>query len=404
MRKLLFISHRLPFPPDKGEKIRAWHMLQRLARHFEIHLACLSLSGEEAAAAQSAELTGLCASVAAPLASRGARLRGTLAGLRPGRPLMPAYYHLPALQRRIDTLRAAHDFDAIVIYTVAMAPYVLGYGRAALPPRPRIVLDAVDIDSEKWADYAATAGFPQNLFWAREARTLLAYERRVAARAHATLFVSDAEAARFVALAPECAARVRAVGNGVDLAYFDPAQGFASPYRPGTRNLLFSGTMNYWPNVDAVQWFAQEILPGLCARHPDLQFTIAGADPADAVKALAANPRITVTGRVADMRPYLAHADAAVAPLRIARGIQNKVLEAMSMARPVVATEEAATGILAGHGQDLLVADGAAPFAAAIGAILRGDYPKLGEQARAAVERSYSWEHQLSPLEALVLG
>lgn len=400
--KLLFLSHRLPYPPDKGEKIRAWHILRFLAPRFDVHLGSLCFSEEERDAAAAPALRALCRDVHAPRITRGQRIFALLGGMRPGLPLMPAYYHLPALQNWVRTTLAAGDFAVIFIYTAAMAPYVLGAGMAAARGRACVLLDAVDINSEKWAEYASTSPFPKNLFWAREARTLLAYERHVAARADATFFVTAAETARFTSLAPECAGRVHSIENGVDTAYFDPAIIHPNPYAPGSRNLIFSGTMNYWPNQDAAVFFARQIMPGLRARHPDLCLTIAGADPSEAVRALASLPGVQVTGRVADMRPYLAHADAAVCPLRIARGIQNKVLEAMAMARPVVASPQAFEGVDARPGRDLLLAADDAAFATHVGDILAGAHAQMGAQAREAVLTRYAWDATLSPLDGFL--
>jgi sugar transferase (PEP-CTERM/EpsH1 system associated) len=238
--------------------------------------------------------------------------------------------------------------------------------------------------------------------WAREARTLLAFERRAAAAFDRTIFVSAEERARFVELAPEAAATTDWVANGVDLARFDPARPSPSPYQGSTPMLVFTGTMSYRPNIEAVTWFAREVLPALRAARPEAPpgFAIVGAAPAPAVLALRALPGVIVTGPVPDVRPWIAHAAAAVAPLRIARGIQNKVLEAMAMARPVIASPEAFEGLAATPGRDLLVADGATATLAAIGAVLDGAHPGLGAAARAAVRAGHDWPAALRRLDA----
>jgi len=387
-RDLVFLSHCMPYPPDKGEKIRAWNILQYLARHFHVHLGCVVPNPADMA--HLPVLQDLCASVGAFRIDTGSQRLRALMRMRPGRPLMPDCYTSPALRRWVDATAARHDPSLIYIYTAAMAPH-------ALHVPIRKWLDAVDIDSEKWAEYATTARFPMRAVWAREGRTLLAYERHVARNCAATFFVSQPEAARFAALAPESAATITFVENGVDLDRFSPACHLASPFPSPGPNLVFTGHMDYRPNVDAVTWFAQDILPRLAE---PAQFWIVGANPSAETRSLAALPGVHVTGRVADTRPYLAHADVCVCPLRIARGIQNKVLEAMAMGRPVVASRAAFQGVRAEAGRDLLVADDAAGFARAIGEAMV-NAGELGANARRVMESAYAWDSVLAKLANL---
>jgi sugar transferase (PEP-CTERM/EpsH1 system associated) len=397
MPRLLFLAHRIPYPPDKGEKIRAWHMLDHLAHRWEVELGCLVDDPRDLD-----HVTMLRARFAHVEAHqvRGRWQAGAraLARLRPGLPLTLGWFHDPGLAAWVRRGLAERRWDAAFVYSSAMAPYLMG----PQAPRPgfRRVLDMVDVDSAKWAAYAAGAALPMRLVWAREARTLLALERRAARAFDRTLFVSAEEARHFLGLAPDCAGRVDWVENGVDLARFDPAQDWPNPYPAGAVPIVFTGTMGYRPNVEAVAWFAGSVLPALRARHPSAAFWIVGANPAPAVQALARRPGVHVTGSVPDVRPFLAHAAAAVAPLRIARGIQNKVLEAMAMARPVVATPEAFAGVRATPGRDLLVADGAEDFAAAVASVLAGAHPGLGAAARAAVAAGHDWRATLARLDA----
>lgn len=401
MPRLLFLAHRIPYPPDKGEKIRAWHMLDHLAATWEVELGCLVDDPRDLG-----HLPGLRARFAHVEAhqvrGRWQAAARALARLRPGLPLSLGWFHDPALAAWVRRGLAARRWDAAVVYSSAMAPYVMG--PRAHRPGFRRVLDMVDVDSAKWQAYAAGAAPPMRLVWAREAHTLLALERRAALDFDRTLFVSEEEARHFVSLAPDCAGKVDWVENGVDLTRFDPAEPKPSPYPEGAVPIVFTGTMGYRPNIEAVVWFAESVLPRLRERTPAPSFWIVGANPAPAVQTLARLPGVHVTGTVPDVRPYLAHAAVAVAPLRIARGIQNKVLEAMAMARPVVATTAAFEGVRAVPGRDLLVAEGPEATASAVAAVLDGAHPGLGEAARAAVRAAHDWAATLRRLDAVLLA
>jgi sugar transferase (PEP-CTERM/EpsH1 system associated) len=263
------------------------------------------------------------------------------------------------------------------------------------------VLDMVDIDSEKWRAYAAADPWPARMLYRREADALFAFERRAVLAFDKTLFVSEPEASRFASLAPECSDRIGWLENGVDLDRFSPARSYPSPFSGGGRNIVFTGTMDYRPNIDAVRWFADAVLPLLRQEQPPIHFHIVGARPDRQVLRLGRMAGIHVTGRVDDVRPFLAHADLAVAPLRIARGIQNKVLEAMAMARPVLASPEAFEGVRAKPGRDLLVCAGAEEMRQRILEVMRGRHPGLGAAARVAVERGHHWSATLPQLDEL---
>jgi sugar transferase (PEP-CTERM/EpsH1 system associated) len=392
MQELLFLAHRFPYPPDKGEKIRSWNMIRHLAERWRVHLGCLSVDGEDARHLDA--VRAVCGEVASfPVSPRGQKIRALLK-LRPGRPLMVDYYGHAGLAAWVRQMLAERPVSLGFAYSTPMAQYFEG---ARLP----WVLDMVDVDSEKFAAYAAEGGFPMRHVWAREARTLLAYEARAVGRADLSLLVSEAECRRFAALAPQTAGRVFAVQNGVDLDYFHPGHAFARPWDNAAPRLVFTGHMDYPPNAEAAIWFAGQVMPLLRRLHPAPRFVVVGANPLPAVQALA-GPDIQVTGRVEDVRPYVAHAAACVAPLRIARGIQNKVLEAMAMGRPVVASAQAFEGVAAQPGRDLLVAEGAEAMAEAVGAVLAGRHPALPEAARAAMEASYAWAAALARLDDLM--
>ncbi|MGD9944816.1 MAG: TIGR03087 family PEP-CTERM/XrtA system glycosyltransferase [Burkholderiaceae bacterium] len=391
----MLLAHRIPFPPDKGDKIRSYHLLRHLARRYDVHLAAFVDDPRDRR--HEGRLRELCTDLfLAPIDPRWRRL-ASLSALLSREPLSLRFFADRRLQAWVDQTLARQPFDAVVTYSSTMARFVAGPAYESL----NRIADFIDVDSEKWAQYARTSRWPGSWIYGREARTLLAYERRIAARFHRTLFVSAAEAQLFVERAPECAGRVGYFSNGVDTDYFDPAiaQADPDPYPAGGPVAVFTGAMDYRPNIEAVQWFAEEILPLLRRSSPQARFYIVGSNPARAVRQLAEADGVTVTGRVEDVRPYLRHAQAVVAPLRIARGIQNKVLEAMAMSRPVVSTAAAAEGIdpqgQAIHG----IADSPQAFA---DATARAFEAGVQERARALVVQSFSWESHLRQLDTLI--
>jgi sugar transferase (PEP-CTERM/EpsH1 system associated) len=393
MRELLFLAHRIPYPPDKGDKIRAWNVFRHLACTHRIHLGCFI--DDPADREHIATLAARCADLACfELRPRLQRMKALLR-TRPGRPLSLGYFQDNRLQRWVDRKLSTGRIDSVYVFSSAMADYAMH------APGVRRILDMVDVDSEKWSAYAAAARFPARSIWAREARTLLAFERQAAAQFDFSLFVSKQEWQRFVALAPETAKRTGWVSNGVDLDYFSPSWRFDPPFAGEGADLVFTGRMDYPPNIEAVRWFAREVLPDLRRRVPVARFWIVGAAPAAEVRALADLPGVQVTGRVPDTRPYLAAADVVVAPLRIGRGIQNKLLEAMAMARPVVATPEAFQGVQAEPDKDILLAAGTDATVQRILEVLGGRHATLGDAARRAVAASHQWSATLRPLDRL---
>ena len=389
MEDLLFLCHRLPLPPDRGDRIRMTHVLRHLAGSFRVHLGCLIDTPD--AAPYLPQLRALCASVAAIPAAPLTRAVRAAARLRPGQALSSGWFAHPELDRYVDATTARVHPVATYIYGATMFP--------ARPPGAAI-LDMVECDSDKWDARAASGAGPVRALWRREARALRALEATAARRARATLFVSAADAEAFRARHPDLGATIDHVENGVDAAYFSPSHRFPSPFAAPGPHIVFTASFDYWPNDEAARWFAAEVLPRLRGR-PVLH--LVGAAPSAALRRLARAPDIAVTGRVADIRPYLAYADLAVAPLLWARGLQNKVLEAMAMGRPTVVSGAAFQGLRAEPGRDLLVADGAAAMAAAIGAVLDGAHPGLGAAGRDCVASGYGWATTLGRLDA-VLG
>lgn len=395
---ILFLAHRIPYPPDKGDKIRSWHLLKYLAERATVHLA--AFVDDEADMAHAEKLRSVCGDVLLQPLKPSQRWRRGLRGLVKGEALSLAFYYDPAVVAWIKQVQRRHRIGGILAFSSQMAPYALPHlgGR-------RSVMDFVDVDSEKWRQYAEEA--PRGLkkaIYGREARLLRAFEKHVTRQFNASLFVSEAEAAVFRKLAGSYAHSVTALNNGVDYRNFDPQAAFA-PLPPAVGpTVLFSGAMDYRPNIDAVIWFAAEVWPKLRDAQPKARFKIVGSKPAAEVKRLGEDDGIIVTGRVEDMRPHIAGADVCVAPLRIARGVQNKVLEAMAMARPIVATTPAFEGIDAVPGVHLDVADRPDDIAARILELLadRGRARAMGTAARHRVIERYDWDANLSVLDGLL--
>lgn len=388
----LFLAHRIPFPPDKGDKIRSWHMLRHLAQRGPVYLGCFY--DDPADAQHIPFLRTVCADVLAlPISPLVQKIRALPALLGQGS-LSCAYYRDARLARWVDMVLDAGNADLAFVFSTAMAPYVI---EADQLPR---MLDMVDVDSAKWSALGAQRRGPMGALLRREAQALARFERRCAERFDHTLLVSPDEVACFADIAGPLAARVTPLSNGVDTDYFAPAADRVSPFADARPRIVFTGAMDYEPNVDAVTWLVREVLPLVePARRPAL--AIVGSRPSRAVQALRSDD-VQVTGRVDDVRPYLQFAQGVVAPMRIARGIQNKVLEGMAMARPVLVTKAALEGLEAQPGRDVLLADEASELAARIAELAGGAHQELGPVARGHVLARYGWSQRLSLLDELL--
>jgi sugar transferase (PEP-CTERM/EpsH1 system associated) len=396
-RDLLFLCHRIPYPPDKGDKIRSYHWLRALASAYRVHLA--AFVDDPADWVHRPQVEALCAScLLLPLRPAAAKLR-SLMGLATGEPLSLPYYRDPRLARWLEELRSRRGIGRVVVYSSAMAQYAAKSEWA----KARRVIDFVDVDSDKWRQYAQARRGPMRWVYAREAAKLETFDLAMARVFDASLFVSPVEAQWFRDRLGAGAERVTYVDNGVDAVFFDPGLAGSSPYPPGVRAVVFTGAMDYWANAEAVTWFCREVWPRVLAEEPRAVFYIVGSRPGEAVQALASEA-VVVTGRVPDVRPYLGHADAVVVPMRIARGIQNKVLEGMAMARPVIVSSKGLEGISARHGQEVLVADEAEDVSRCLCDVLRHGAHGVGLAARETVRRDYAWEGNARRLLDLVEG
>lgn len=416
-KRVLMLTHRMPYPPDRGDRIRSWHMLKRLARHFDVSIACTS---DEPAWLQHHQLLSTIAKRVAiqPISLRYSKVKAVKAAVL-GRTFTEDFYYRPWLANTILQWHEQAPFDAVLTFCSGMIRYARlltggrpreGVGSEAsiesgqrsprvLPAVPVHVLDLVDVDSVKWRSYARNSRPPMRWVYRTEANRL----RRIEAGEHdhfdAVAVVSEAEAEAYRQHVGDHPG-LMVVGNGVDMNYFHPLPDCDS------QAIVFVGVLNYAPNADGVSWFVRHVLSALRERVPGAKLLIVGRHPTPQVEELGQQAGVEVVGSVSDVREYMMKASAVIAPLLLARGVQNKVLEAMSSARPVVCSSSAAQGIEAVDGQHLLVADQPQQWVEQLQRVLT-DKPlrqKLGQAARRHVEERYGWEERLTPLVEALMG
>lgn len=396
----LFLAHRIPFPPDRGDKMRSFHMLKALARLGPVHLIAFTDDARDEELA-----SGLDRYTASRLLVRR-NIAAPVAGLRAlagGVPYSLASFDHPRIAARVAALLDSGAIDRIFVFSGQMAQYVPAAWLG------RTIVDFGDVDSAKFGDYAAASArlSPMRAVYAREDRELARFEAQVARHAARSLFVSRAEADLFRARSGLGEEKVAAVDNGIDMEFYDPAAVVPpADIADDGPLIVFTGQMDYRPNIEAVDRFARQVLPRLRINVPGARFAVVGRHPASRVCALDRLDGIIVTGAVDDVRSWLAAADVVVAPLQIARGVQNKVLEAMAMAKPVVVSPAAAQGIDAHDGEHFIVADSAGEQADSVAALIADPARALsiGQAARARVEERYDWAATLTPLAAILTG
>ena len=387
--RIFFICRRVPFPPDRGDKITTYNEIRHLSTKHEVHVFCLADGTHDLD-----NIPGLrryAKSVTAvPVIGWKSQLRALNAMLA-GKPLSVAALHEAKLHDAVTRKFAELQPDLIIVYSCNVAQYAEHF-----PQVPRIMQFA-ELDSSRWGQFARRSRLPMRSVYALEERRFFAYERHIARTFSHALVCTRAEQRDFERLIP--GVPVSLVGNGVDLDYFR-SRGVAK--RPGS--IVFTGVMDYFPNVDAVMWFCDKILPIVQQQIPEAGLTICGSRPAAPVRRLANRRGVTVTGRVPDTRPYLDGAEVFVAPMRMARGIQNKLLEALAMGLPCVASVAAATGTVVQDGEGILAADDPEEFAQLVVRVLRDGAFRaaMARKARAAAEANYRWEAQLACLDHVI--
>jgi sugar transferase (PEP-CTERM/EpsH1 system associated) len=390
----LYLVHRLPYPPNKGDKVRSYHLLKHLLQTHRVFLGTFIDDPDDEQHLPT--LLSLCPDIHVERISPRLAKVASLASLLKGEALTLGYYRSSGLQAWVQQISQQHALEASLVFSSSMAQYA----QPLLPAVPMLV-DFVDVDSAKWTQYAPDHRWPMSWLYRREGQELLRCERQVAMQARQSFFVTPNECELFLGLAPETRGRVQTLSNGVDAEFFQPDPARSSPFHAGELPIVFTGAMDYWPNIDGVSWFVRDMLPALRERWPRARFYIVGRSPSEAVRSLAADD-VVVTGTVPDVRPYLQHARAVVAPLRVARGIQNKILEAMAMGQPVVTVSSCAEAIGAQPAQGLLRADSSSFFVEALNGLLADPEKtcQIGSEAREFVLASFSWQAHLAGLDA----
>jgi polysaccharide biosynthesis protein PslH len=399
--KILFLCHRIPFPPDKGDKIRSFNELVYLSKQHEIHLA--TILDRESDNEYIKTLGKYCKRVFAVRFNRKIRL---LKSLISGKPFSISNFYCRDLQEFVDETLGKNNIDAVICYCSSMAEYIfnnLKYRNKQLK-NLKLIMDFVDLDSDKWLQFSRYASFPANLIYRLENKRLLRYEVEVNKRFDHSIFVSDREVDAFKEFQP-IGPNVHVIPNGVDYSYFSPGKReYPSLTIDSEPVIVFTGVMDYFANEDGVRWFCERIFSKIRSCFRKAQFYIVGNRPTNRVRRLSSIPGVHVTGYVEDIRKYYWMADICVTPLRIARGLQNKVLEAMSTGNTVVASSNASEGIICHKDQDIIIADDEESFSQAVIDLLQdGDRRRdLGLRAMENIRQNYSWDRNLAKFDQIL--
>jgi sugar transferase (PEP-CTERM/EpsH1 system associated) len=389
---ILYLVHRLPYPPDKGDRIRTFHLLRSLSHRARVHLACLA--DEPPADGAVAALRRYCERVAVIRLGRWGRRARILGALARGRTATEGAFSAPALHATLRRWAHQTRFHAALASASSMVPYLRMTELRHVPA----VIDLIDVDSQKWLDYAEADRGLRAWLYRTEGRRLRRLEQGLPDWARAVTLVSAAEAELYLRMRPGASAY--AIPNGVDLDAFRPGSGPVAV----EQGCVFVGALDYRPNVDGASWFCRAVWPEIRRRHPRATLALVGRRPTPEVRRLARAPGVEVVGQVPDVRPYVDKAAVALAPLRIARGIQNKVLEALAMGKAVVASPQALVGLQMVPGVHALAASTPREWAEAVSRLLSDESlrRRFGVAGRGYVEEHHRWETCLEPFGALL--
>ncbi len=390
MKNLLFLVHRIPYPPNKGDKIRSYNFLKGLADHYNIHLAAFIDDPDDwQYVTKVNDLTDT--SLFVKLNSPVAKIK-SFSGLLTNKALSLPYYQSNRVQNWVDKTITEKNIEKVFIYSSVMAQYI------DKDTHLNVTVDFVDVDSDKWLQYSKKTSWPMSWVYRREAGLLLDYDRQVAKNTRKSIFVSEQESLLFKKLFVTKTDKISYVNNGVDIDFFEPYGQYQTPYGDEKSIIVFTGAMDYWANIDAVMWFTENIFPLIKQYCSTAKFYIVGSNPAKKVMQLAAIEGVEVTGRVDDIRPFLLFSNVVVTPLLIARGIQNKILEAMAMGKVIVTTPQAIEGITVDN-QEVYITGEVSAFAKQVVAILNNiEVSYCSEVNRDFVTKNYGWSSNLKRL------
>ena len=387
--RILLLAHRFPYPPTFGSKVRTFNVIRHLAKSHE--LTVLSLARSRGELEEAAGIAPFCHEHRAFPVRNLVQAAKIAATLPTSVTASEAFFHSRAMQREIDAQLANKSFDFVFANCSAVGRYV--ERQRGIP----MLMDFCDVDSRKWADYVAHKPWPLSLGYRWEAWRMAAAERRLSRRFDQITVATPGEAQTLAQIG--VSERVDWFVNGVDVDYFRPS---TSPHDPDL--ITFVGRMDYFPNEQCMVDFCAGVWPRLRQARPALQLQIVGAAPTARVRALARVPGVTVTGSVPDVRPYVQRSALTVAPLTIARGTQNKILEAMAMEVPVVASSVAAAGVDAVAGEHLLAADTPQEVCAAVLRLLDdpAERARLAQAGRARVLSHHAWPSAMKRLDGII--
>ena len=396
MSNLLYLVHRIPYPPDKGDKIRSFNLLRHLSKEYSIYLGGFVDQSKDWDYVD--EVEEYCSEVyLRPIRNWRSILSAALSLVR-RRSLSVSYYSDKALQQWVKDLLRTMQIDVVVAYSSTMSQF-LPNGNSG---NTIILADFVDLDSDKWRQYASEAKWPLSAIYAYEAKALAKWELEVAESVDAITLVSTEERRLLLS---RCSREVKKIGivrNGVDAEFFDPELELANPYQDGIPVACFTGAMDYFANVQGVNWFSECIWPLVKEKVPTAEFWIVGSNPTKEVLALRSVQGVRVTGYVSDIRPYLKHASVAVVPLELARGVQNKVLEALAMDLPIIATPQALQGLDGSLPDSITSVSDSSGFAERTSLALENEASTFNSQGRRYIQKNYDWERNLAEIDRIL--
>jgi len=340
MAAILYLVHSMPYPPNRGDKLRAYNILRYFSKNNDIYLG--AFVDDPLDWPYTKKLQSYCVDTCfVEKPTKFSSISRILKAIITNKPITNQLYYSGILEQWALGVIKSGAVTHLFVNSYIMAPYLNNEAKDYLFK----ISDFVDFDSQKILQHGKRKGAIKNLLYKSEAKRLLKYEKNIASHCDLNLFVSNHEASMFKKTTKKDVKKpVVCLQNGVDTSYFNPYLCYVSPYQGENMRIVFTGRMDYFPNIEATIWFVKKVFPKILFLFKNVEFYIVGNNPTQDVFSLASNNGVYVTGSVPDIRPYLAYADVAVAPMKIASGIQNKILEAMAMNVSVIATQEAIVG------------------------------------------------------------